>query len=82
MRWDTRAATVTRGIVSAVRYDDVHRAWVIQTDAPINPGNSGGALFSQRGEVLGINTFKATDVAIEGLASPLAPVRWSLCCLS
>ena len=61
------AATVTRGIVSAVRYDDVYRAWIIQTDAPINPGNSAGALFSQRGEVLGINTFKATDVAIEGL---------------
>ncbi len=61
------AATVTRGIVSAVRYDDTYRAWVIQTDAPINPGNSGGGLFSQRGELLGINTFKATDVAIEGL---------------
>ena len=50
-------ATVTRGIVSAVRYDPTHKAWVIQTDAPINPGNSGGPLLSSLGEVVGINTY-------------------------
>ena len=50
------AATVTRGIVSAVRYDSRHQAWVIQTDAPINPGNSGGPLLSSSGGVVGINT--------------------------
>ena len=38
----TGNATVTRGIVSAVRYHTGMRAWVIQTDASINPGNSGG----------------------------------------
>lgn len=51
------SATVTRGIVSAVRYDSNHQAWVIQTDAPINPGNSGGPLLSSAGEVVGINTY-------------------------
>lgn len=51
------SATVTRGIVSAVRYDSTHQAWVIQTDAPINPGNSGGPLLSSAGEVVGINTY-------------------------
>ena len=51
------SATVTSGIVSAVRYDPSHKAWVIQTDAPINPGNSGGPLLSATGEVVGINTY-------------------------
>ena len=30
-------ATITRGIVSAVRYDDSHQSDVIQTDAALNP---------------------------------------------
>ena len=51
------AATVTKGIVSAMRYDLNLEAWVIQTDAAINPGNSGGPMLSLTGEVLGINTF-------------------------
>ena len=51
-------ATVTRGIVSAVRYDSAYRSDVIQTDAAINPGNSGGPILSVSGEILGINTFR------------------------
>ena len=51
-------ATVTRGIVSAVRYDSAYRSDVIQTDAAINPGNSGGPMLSLSGEILGINTFR------------------------
>ena len=51
-------ATVTRGIVSAVRYDSTHRSDVIQTDAAINPGNSGGPMLSISGKILGINTFR------------------------
>ncbi len=50
--------SVTLGIVSARNrdinagpYDDF-----IQTDAAINRGNSGGPLFSQTGEVIGVNT--------------------------
>ena len=53
----TGNATVTRGIVSAVRYHPGMRAWVIQTDASINPGNSGGPLLLPTGEVIGITTF-------------------------
>ena len=51
------SATVTRGIVSAFRYDSPRRSDVIQTDAPLNPGNSGGPLLSLDGEILGINTY-------------------------
>ena len=51
-------ATITRGIVSALRYDSAHRRDVIQTDAAINPGSSGGPMLSMSGEILGINTFR------------------------
>ena len=64
-------ATVTRGIVSAIRYDASHLSDVIQTDAAINPGSSGGPMVSTSGEVLGINTFRRekTDSGrpVEGL---------------
>jgi Do/DeqQ family serine protease len=58
-------STVTMGIVSAVgrtgggpgnNINDF-----IQTDASINMGNSGGALVNIRGEVIGINTWIATN---------------------
>ena len=51
-------ATITRGIVSATRFDAAHQSEVIQTDAAINPGNSGGPMLSPAGEILGINTFR------------------------
>ena len=51
-------ATVSRGIVSAVRYDPDIEGNVIQTDAAINPGSSGGPMFSLSGEVMGIVTFR------------------------
>ena len=53
----TGSATVTRGIVSAVRYHPTMKAWVFQTDASINPGNSGGPLLLSNGQVIGITTF-------------------------
>ena len=52
------AATVTKGIVSANRFDSDYSRWVIQTDASINPGNSGGPLLAADGSVIGINTYK------------------------
>jgi hypothetical protein len=41
---------------------------VIEIDAAINPGNSGGPLYNEYGEVLGINTFRATDAEQIGWA--------------
>ena len=61
------AASVTRGIVSAIRF--VGDTEIIQMDAPINPGNSGGPLLSASGEVLGINTF---TIGTEGLGFALS----------
>ena len=61
------AATLTNGIVSAIRYDSTYQSDVIQTDAAINPGNSGGPMLSVNGEILGIITFKYADIDLEGL---------------
>ena len=38
--------------------DDEHEATLIQIQTPINPGNSGGPLFSDKGELIGVNTLK------------------------
>ena len=50
--------TVTAGIVSARGRDIGEGPYdsFIQIDAPINPGNSGGPLFTQDGNVVGVNS--------------------------
>ena len=68
-------ASVTRGIVSAIRKIDGFT--YVQTDTAINPGNSGGALVNFSGELIGINVAKYVDVDIEGidLAIPVSEVK-------
>ena len=52
LSYDT--ATVTKGIVSAVRYRWSRASIILQTDAATNPGNSGGPILSTDGLVAGI----------------------------
>ncbi|EIT86097.1 HtrA2 peptidase [Fictibacillus macauensis ZFHKF-1] len=69
--------SVTEGVISAadrtmpVDSDkDGNPDWqaeVIQTDAAINPGNSGGALLNIAGQVIGINSSKIAESAVEGI---------------
>ena len=53
--------TITRGIISAIRYEtDFFEA--IQTDAAINRGNSGGPLINiSTGEIIGISSFGSEE---------------------
>ena len=58
--------SVTLGIVSAVGRTGGPGGNIndfIQTDAPINQGNSGGPLVNIRGEVIGINTWIASNTS-------------------
>lgn len=71
--------TVTKGVVSALnRTLEVESKngsnflqCLVQHDASINPGNSGGPLINSQGEVVGINTLKATEGEGIGFASPI-----------
>ena len=70
--------SVTSGIISALdRQIEGFDAKLIQTDAAINPGNSGGALVNASGEVIGINTAKLKDTAVEGMgyAIPISDIE-------
>ncbi|MGC1781146.1 MAG: trypsin-like peptidase domain-containing protein [Acidobacteriaceae bacterium] len=51
--------SISEGIVSANRVID-GTPW-IQHSAPISPGSSGGALISDRGELVGINSWMLTE---------------------
>ena len=70
--------SVTNGIVSALdRRLEENGVAYIQTNAAINPGNSGGALLNAKGEVIGINTAKLKDTAVEGMgyAIPISDIE-------
>jgi S1-C subfamily serine protease len=51
--------TVAEGIVSSKRV--MHDRLYVQTSAPVSPGSSGGGLFDERGNLLGITSFKIDD---------------------
>lgn len=63
--------SVTSGWISAlnrtITLEDGTGSDLIQTDAAINPGNSGGALLNMKGELIGINSAKYADNAVEGM---------------
>jgi serine protease Do len=77
-------SSVTLGVVSAVGRRGGPGGNIsdfIQTDAVINPGNSGGALLNLAGEVIGINTWIASDSGSYegyGFALPSASVQRSV----
>lgn len=64
-------ASITRGIISAIRYDSGRLSDVIQTDAALNPGNSGGPMLSTSGQVVGINTFRIDESEAGRIAESL-----------
>ncbi|PLT29534.1 S1C family serine protease [Peribacillus deserti] len=71
------SGSVTQGVISGLERTieiDVDQDgtvdWnseVLQTDAAINPGNSGGALVNLAGQVIGINSMKIAQNAVEGI---------------
>ena len=74
------SSTLTKGIISALNRSVETESGVssnlIQTDTAINSGNSGGPLINTKGEVIGINTLKASDGAEGiGFAIPINDVK-------
>lgn len=74
--------SVTSGWISALNRtistdDGMNSTGLIQTDAAINPGNSGGALLNMKGELIGINSAKYADSAVEGMgyAIPISKAK-------
>ena len=71
------SGSVTTGVISGTERSipidinqDGKEDWeseVLQTDAAINPGNSGGALINSQGQVIGINSMKIAQDAVEGI---------------
>lgn len=81
------SGSVTQGIISGleraipvdINQDGVvdWQAEVLQTDAAINPGNSGGALINIAGQVIGINSMKIAESAVEGIGLAI-PINYAI----
>jgi serine protease Do len=80
------SGSVTQGVVSGVERTipvDINQdgmedwnAEVLQTDAAINPGNSGGALINISGQLIGINSMKIAQEAVEGIGLAI-PINYA-----
>ncbi|WWM60889.1 trypsin-like peptidase domain-containing protein [Paenibacillus tundrae] len=71
--------TATVGVISGLNREVEEANYrLIQTDAAINPGNSGGPLFNMKGEVIGINSMKYTEIGIDntGFSIPVETVQY------
>lgn len=78
--------SVTQGIISGLERTvpvDIDQngtvdwqAEVLQTDAAINPGNSGGALVNIGGQLIGINSMKIAQSAVEGIGLAI-PINYA-----
>jgi len=83
----TFSGSVTQGIISGLERAipvDIDQngvvdwqAEVLQTDAAINPGNSGGALINIAGQVIGINSMKIAESAVEGIGLAI-PINYAI----
>ncbi len=71
--------SVTQGIISGldrtIQTEQSNMTGLMQTDASINPGNSGGPLLNEKGQVIGINTAKASQAEGLGFAIPINTVK-------
>jgi len=66
--------TVTAGILSSVR-DTGDGYKVLQTDAAMNPGNSGGPFVNNKGQAIGVASFKLRTTEGLNFAIPINYVR-------
>ncbi len=66
--------TYTEGVVSSFRNKEIgkYEISVIQIQTPLNHGNSGGGLYSEKGNLVGINTWIYEKAKTEGLNFSIA----------
>lgn len=64
--------SISKGIISG--YRELNGVNFIQTDVSINSGNSGGPLLNLNGEIIGINTLKASGNNISGIGFSIPSV--------
>lgn len=57
--------SISKGIISG--YREINGVNFIQSDVSINSGNSGGPMLNAKGEIIGINTLKASGKDVSGI---------------